>query len=153
MNAAARTAASARVPLLAGLTAAFALRVIGQAVQDISPQPWLPAFGAFQGSGLTYPLLVAAQVAILIAMVAVTCRVAQGRWSARPAVVRTLRALGRAYLVAMLARLAIGVEMPEAGAWFAAWIPAVFHVVLATFVLTWAAALTARHADARRSTA
>ncbi|MDB5802156.1 MAG: hypothetical protein JWL63_3095 [Rhodocyclales bacterium] len=33
-------------------------------------------------------------------------------------------------------RLVVGLAIPEASAWFSAWIPAVFHVLLASFVLT-----------------
>ncbi|MES2353197.1 MAG: hypothetical protein V4568_02145 [Pseudomonadota bacterium] len=44
--------------------------------------------------------------------------------------------LGGVYMVTMLARLAIGLALPTAAPWFKAWIPGVFHVVLAAFVLT-----------------
>jgi hypothetical protein len=35
-----------------------------------------------------------------------------------------------------LGRLALGLMVTEVPAWFHAWIPAVWHVVLASFVLT-----------------
>jgi hypothetical protein len=35
-----------------------------------------------------------------------------------------------------LARLAVGLVFDQAPAWFTAWIPGAFHVVLAAFVLT-----------------
>jgi len=33
-------------------------------------------------------------------------------------------------------RIVVGLSVPAAPAWFSTWIPAVFHVVLAAYVLT-----------------
>ena len=55
--------------------------------------------------------------------------------------------LGALYLMGASARLAIGAWVPRAPAWFSAWIPASFHVVLAAFVLAlggWHSARLAR---------
>jgi hypothetical protein len=42
---------------------------------------------------------------------------------------------GWIYMTGSLIRIAIGLAMPDAPAWFSTWIPAFFHVVLAGFVL------------------
>jgi hypothetical protein len=128
------------VLLLAVLTLLFAARVTAQLVQRVAPVDWLPAFGAFQGSGLAYPTLLGAQGVILVAMIAIVVRLAAGAWTAPSRVRRTLTVVGWIYFGVMAARLAIGALL-DAGAWFEAWIPAVFHLVLATFVLTWATCL------------
>lgn len=48
---------------------------------------------------------------------------------------RILLWLGRFYMAGSLARIAIGIAVPGAPAWFSTWIPALFHVVLAAYVL------------------
>ncbi|MBX9605761.1 MAG: hypothetical protein K2Y51_06030 [Gammaproteobacteria bacterium] len=121
--------------LLAACTVLFGLRVFAQAVQYVQPSPYLPPFEAFQGSALPYALLLPAQVLILSVMIRATVSVAQARQGPRPARGRLLARLGALYLAAALLRIALGLALPELGAWFRAWIPAVLHVVLAAFVL------------------
>jgi hypothetical protein len=125
--------------ILGLLCVLFALRVAGQAIQRWLPLSFLPASDAFQGSGLPYALLLAIQCGLLTLMLGVTSRVYAGalRKSARAA--RTLGWVGCMYMGGSLARLAVGLMLDQAPAWFTAWIPAAFHVVLAAFVLTLAA--------------
>jgi hypothetical protein len=118
---------------LAGL---FAARVLGQAVQRVLPQPFLPPFDAFQGSRLPYALLLGAQVVILAAMALASWRIQRRRLVPVPRIGSALRLLGVVYMPFALTRIVIGWAVPDANAWFRAWIPAVFHVVLAAFVLT-----------------
>jgi hypothetical protein len=96
----------------------------------------LPPFDAFQGSNLSYPLLLGSQVAILAVMVF---------FSIRPRGGRVLLWLGSFYMAGSLARIAVGLAVPGAHPWFSAWIPAAFHVVLAAYVLV--LARFHRHAD------
>ena len=143
-----REGASTRAALvMCLLTALFAARVLAQLVQRERPVPWLPAFDAFQGSNLTYPVLLAAQMLILAAMIGIIARLAREPWQVPPLVQRLLAVFGWIYFGVMAARLAIGVLAPHSGAWFTAWIPAVFHLVLAAFVLAWAACLRTRAAQ------
>lgn len=120
---------------MAVLTALFSLRVLGQLVQRWLPQPWLSPFAAWQGSDIPYPELLALQAVVLGAMACATYGAWTGtmtpgrramQWSAR---------LGAIYMVAAIARVAIGVGIPSAPAWFTARISGAFHVVLAAFVL------------------
>ena len=53
----------------------------------------------------------------------------------RPAGGRVLFWIGVIYMSVSLARIAVGLVVPGAPAWFSTWIPAVFHVVLAAYVL------------------
>ncbi len=121
------------------LTLLFAVRVAGQAIQRWCPVPFLPPFRGFQGSDLSYPVLLTAQLLILAVML---------RWSwqvqraALPPSARAATALlwcGSLYMAASLARLGVGLTFPGAPPWFSAWISGVFHLVLAGFVLTLAA--------------
>jgi hypothetical protein len=110
------------------LTLLFSLRAAGQAIQHWAPQPYLPPFDAFQGSNLPYPVLLGSQIVILGAMAFCNLRPPKAR--------RALFWFGSFYMVGSLARIAVGLAVPGAPAWFTAWIPAAFHLVLAGYVLT-----------------
>ncbi len=43
---------------------------------------------------------------------------------------------GGIYMAGSVVRIAVGIAVPSAPAWFSAWIPAFFHLVLAGFVLS-----------------
>lgn len=130
------TASGWHLPVMVAATVLFALRVAAQVVQRWAPVAWLPPAGAFQGSGLPYPLLLTAQLAILALMLRAGGRLAAGVLVPRVVLGRRLCACGVLYLTLSLARLAVGLAAPEAAAWFRAWIPGLFHLVLAGFVLT-----------------
>jgi hypothetical protein len=127
------------------LTLLFALRVAAQSVQHWAPVTWLPPFSQFQGSALPYWLLLGTQLLLLSLMIAVIFRVEGGRSLGHARVARTLRWVGGVYMAGSLGRIAVGLALPHAPAWFTAWIPAIFHVMLASFVLTLAAYTVAVH--------
>jgi drug/metabolite transporter superfamily protein YnfA len=133
---------ASRTRLVAGSPAAltalallFAARVAAQAIQRWLPVFFLPPFATFQGSALPYWILLPAQLAILALMLSVARRVHQGTLSSRPTTGRALAVFGGVYLAIMLARIVIGLTVPDAPMWFKATISVVFHLVLATFVL------------------
>ena len=117
------------------LSVLFSLRVLGQVVQRWLPQPWLPPFAAWQGSSAPYPLLLSIQLVILGAMAIASHRAWQGCTIARRDVVKWLAGLGAIYMTIALARIAIGIGIEAAPAWFRAWISGAFHIVLAAFLL------------------
>lgn len=126
----------------------FALRVLGQALQRWLPLPFLPPFHAFQGSRLPYFLLLPAQIAILAVMVRVAWRAQRGTPLRSRHASAALAWAGGIYITASLGRIAIGLALPHAPAWFSTWIPAAFHVVLAGFVVT--LAVHQRHESSHR---
>ena len=117
------------------LSALFAARVLGQAVQRGMPQPFLPPFEAFQGSATPYGLLLSAQLVILGLMLRVAWRIQTGRLPRSRRAGRWLAWAGAVYMTVAVARIAIGLTVPGAAAWFRTWIPAFFHLVLAGFVV------------------
>lgn len=117
------------------LSALFAARVLGQAVQRWMPQPFLPPFEAFQGSNLPYWLLLSFQLLILVVMVYVAGRVQTARLVPSRGAGLRLAWVGAPYMAFALGRIALGLAVPDAPAWFKTWIPAFFHLVLAGFVL------------------
>ena len=131
-----RMGAKSCAGVLWSLSFLFALRVLGQAVQRWAPQDFLPVFGAFQGSELPYWLLLSAQLVILAAMAFASWRVQSGRLVLGGRAGNALAWAGGIYMAGSLARIAVGLAVPAAPDWFRTWIPAVFHVVLAAYVLT-----------------
>jgi hypothetical protein len=121
--------------LLGLFTALFAFRVAAQLVQYASPTRFLPPFDAWQGGGLDYPLLLASQLFILAAMAWGTSAVYR-RARGRESVGRWLIVIGAVYFVSMSARLVLGLTVLSDLAWFAKPLPALFHMVLAGYVLT-----------------
>jgi len=121
---------------MALLTGLFGLRVAGQAVQFWMPQSFLPTFDLFQGSNLRYSTLLLIQFLILGLMLRTCLRVGGGISVPDRRLGRGLAWFGGIYMAGSVARIAVGIAMPSAPAWFSAWIPAFFHLVLAGFVLT-----------------
>lgn len=122
---------------VATLSAAFLLRVAGQALQRWFPQEFLPSFNAWQGSDIPYPALLTCQVVILALLGAAICSMvhrarALGTLSSRCVVV-----VGWAYFVVMLARLGLGLTILADSGWFTAWISALLHLDLAAIVILW----------------
>lgn len=118
------------------LTGMFVLRVAGQAVQYWIPQSYLPPFNAFQGSHLPYWLLLSVQLAILAIMMHFSWRVLTGNLVPNRKAGKILGWFGGIYMFGSLSRILIGALLPAAPAWFSTWIPALFHIVLAGYVLT-----------------
>lgn len=116
----------------------FAGRVVAQLIQALAPVPWLPPFGAWQGSALPYDLLVMAQIALIAMMVWIALRVRDNAMSATPQQVRMLLVFGGLYFGFMAFRLLSGLTVLSDNAWFAKSLPAFFHLVLASFVLLFA---------------
>lgn len=122
--------------LLWGLTAAFFLRVLAQALQYFAPRPFLPPFSAFQGSDLPYAVLLASQLLILAAMLYNCWKQHNGTLIPDPRIGRILVWLGAVYMAGSVLRIVVGLGVPSAPDWYRAWISAIFHLVLAGFVLT-----------------
>lgn len=126
----------AHVALLTFLLAAFVGRVLAQLIQASVGVTWLPPFAAWAAGGLPYPALLAIQIAIIAAAVLTIRKLARGRIRPRRTWARWLTWLGGVYFAAMAARLAAGQTFLADQPWFAASLPAIFHLVLAAFLLT-----------------
>ena len=117
------------------LSALFMLRVCAQAIQRWAPQPLLPPFHEFQGSSIPYWMLLPVQLLIAAVMVRCSWRMQKRTLTAGKKTATVLLAGGSIYMAGSIARLMIGLIAPSPPAWFTAWIPAAFHLVLAAFVL------------------
>ena len=124
------------VAVLSVLLAAFVLRVLAQLMQALSNVTWLPSFETWAAGGLPYPILVAIQVIIIAAALEAIRKLARGEIAPRRKWSTWLLPLGAVYFAAMAFRLAAGLTFLGDSAWFAASLPAAFHLVLAGYVLT-----------------
>ncbi len=122
--------------LLWALTCLFVFRVACQAVQHWLPQPWLPGFNEFQGSNLPYPVLLGVQMLIIFLMLRFSLAVQRRTFLPSVQTAKLLMWCGGIYMLGSLLRIGVGLTMPGAPPWFSTWIPAVFHLVLAAYVLT-----------------
>ncbi|HYC44399.1 MAG TPA: hypothetical protein VED01_02845 [Burkholderiales bacterium] len=120
---------------LTALSTLFALRVLGQALQRWAPTPALPPFEAFQGSSPPYGILLPVQLALLAILLVIAGRIASGKPAPRMRTGRVLLCVGGIYMAGSLARISIGLTVANAPHWFSSWIPALFHVVLAAYIL------------------
>ena len=117
------------------LTALFALRVIGQALQHWSPVGWLPGFAEWQGSSLGYAPLLAIQLCIVAGMAIASHRAGNGTLRSTRSRMTAATWIGGVYMAGSISRVLVGLAFPESHAWFRAWISGAFHIVLAGFVL------------------
>ena len=119
--------------LLLGLLLLFFLRV---AAQPNSPVTSLPPFETWQSGAVPYPLLVSLQLIILVACGRVVWSFLSGPVVPSGKNGRLLLVLGWVYFVAMGIRLLIGLTVAPNHFWFGAIVPTLFHLVLASSVLT-----------------
>jgi uncharacterized protein len=125
--------------ILWSLSFLFFLRVIGQLIQQTNSVAWLPQLGAWQGSSLPYGFLLFIQVIILTIMLRIARQHSRACVQKNTSKGKWLLVFGGLYFVGMAARLVIGIADLSMHPWFQKFIPAFFHLVLATFVLLLAA--------------
>lgn len=117
------------------LLALFAGRVVAQPAQLWLHIPWLPAFDTWHSGALPYWLLLSLQLLILCVQARIAVAVGAGRVTPSRRAAWWWLILGSIYFAAMLARLGLGATVLASSHWFSAWLPTVFHLVLASFVL------------------
>src|SRR5438045_7850491 len=118
--------------LLLGL---FVIRVIAQPMALYVDWHLLPRFEAWHSGVLPYPVLVLAQVAIVLWLGQTAWRFSTGTIVPRSRVGRLTMAAGAVYFAAMVMRLLLGATVLAGERWFASPLPTVFHLVLASYLL------------------
>jgi hypothetical protein len=117
------------------LFALFALRVFAQPLALVVESAWLPPFESWHSAALPYGLLLASQVAILLALGWTAWRFTTGDVAPRRAAGTLALILGTVYLLTMVTRLVLGLTALSHVRWFASPLPTVFHMVLAAYLL------------------
>ena len=118
--------------MLAGL---FALRVAGQLVQAVYEVPFLPPFEEWQGLATPYAVLLSVQAVVIVVAAVVLRRVRADSMAPRRWKYQGCYVVGGVYFAVMAFRLTAGQTFLTEYDWFAKWLPAFFHLVLASFLL------------------
>ncbi len=115
-------------------TGLFSIRVIAQAISLIFPSDFLPAFESWHGGVLPYRALLTTQLLILFWLVWTARQISlNGIYpSRRLGLVITIFAI--LYFTIMLLRLLLGLTIFSEHRWFASYLPAFFHLVLASYL-------------------
>lgn len=131
----ARSASHRHGKWLWALTGLFALRVAAQPAALGVRHRLLPPFESWHSDTVPYGLLLASQLVILVAMAERSWKVTRRAQRAQPTAGRVASWLGGVYFASMLARLILGVTLLADSRWFASWLPTLFHLGLAAFLL------------------
>ena len=120
--------------LLWALLGLFVLRVVGQVVVAIAHPGWLPPMREWYSGLLPYGLLLPIQVIFIVAMTRMALDVARAAgWAVpRPGLGAVLVWLSFVYAAGMVVRLFVWLRRPPERR--RAWIPIIFHLVLAAFL-------------------
>lgn len=122
-----------RIVVLWTCTGLFLLRVLGQIEVVLIAPAWLPPMEQWYSGLLPYPLLLPAQIALLMLMTGLVVRERRVRRFANDR--NWLRIVSLIYFAAMLARLIIQYLRGADDVIDAGGIPVAFHWVLALFLL------------------
>jgi len=117
------------------LSVLFGFRVVAQLVQVWHPVSFLPPFEAWHSGALPYGWLVGVQGVIFVGCLRIVWGVSKGTIAPSGRKGKILFTLGMIYLIAMCARLIVGLTIAPDHYWFGATLPTVFHLVLAVFVM------------------
>ncbi len=125
--------------LLGGFTLLFILRVLGQILVAVHDIPFLPPFENWQSGLLPYPMLLSAQIPIVILMLKIVLDFTRGEGyfvGLKPRTGSILKGLGCVYFLSMVVRYVVTMTIQPELRWFTGTLPIWFHMVLATFVFT-----------------
>lgn len=126
-------------PLLWVLLGLFLLRVLGQVVVMLAHPRWLPAAREWYSGLLPYPALLPIQIVFAWVMTWIALDFARGAGAMvapRPTLGIVLVWLSYVYALGMVVRFVVWIRRPPERR--RAWIPIIFHIVLAAFLWTFA---------------
>lgn len=118
--------------LLLGL---FVVRVVAQPLALIIDTPLLPRFESWHSGVLPYPALVIAQFLIIAWFARTAARFGNGNVVPGHRRGGFFLLFASVYFLTMLTRLVLGLTIYRESRWFTSYIPTVFHLVLATWLL------------------
>ncbi|TCV85922.1 hypothetical protein [Sulfurirhabdus autotrophica] len=113
----------------------FIFRVCAQLIQKYYALSFLPQFERWYSGALPYPWLLLSQIVIIVLLALVIRPFHKGRARASYRTGIFLLIPGAMYFVLMVFRLVAGLTFAKHHSWLGATIPAIFHIVLASFAL------------------
>jgi uncharacterized protein len=115
-------------------TGLFAFRVVAQLAALLFKPSFLPTFESWHGGVLPYPLLLSTQVLIFIWLAWTALKFSLGKVYPRHRLGTIIIILASLYFLVMLLRLLLGLTILSEHRWFASYLPAFFHLVLANYL-------------------
>ena len=131
--------ASAYAPALWVLLALFVGRVVGQVLVVLAHPPWLPEMKQWYSGLLPYPVLLPIQIVYIVVMTWIALDFTRGMGAfvtPRPGLGAALVWISYVYAAGMIVRFVIWLRKTPAER--RAWIPIIFHIVLAAFLWVFA---------------
>ncbi|MBB6096363.1 hypothetical protein HNQ60_005285 [Povalibacter uvarum] len=114
----------------------FLLRVLGQVEVLLLAPPWLPPMDDWYSGLLPYPLLLPAQIILLMVMTAIATMQGRISWPVSSRARQWMRVSALLYFAVMASRLCIQFALGAPNALAAGGIPIAFHWILAMFLYT-----------------
>jgi hypothetical protein len=127
------------------LCALFAVRVVAQPLSRIVS--FLPPFESWHSAAIPYQVLLASQVAILVALASATWGISAGTTGPKRSRGVVALMLGTVYFLSMAVRLVLGFTIFSDVRWFASPLPTIFHLVLASWLLLYGSYHVSNGAD------
>jgi len=122
-------------PWLQLLTGLFIFRVLVQLLVGMINVPFIPAFDQWHSGTMPYGLLLLFQIIIILILVRINKTFKQGIVHPNYKAGALLLSLGLLYMSAMVSRLILGLTIMSNHSWFTHYIPTLFHIVLASYLL------------------
>ena len=119
-------------------TSLFAFRVIAQLAALLFKPKFLPSFESWHGGVLPYPLLLSTQILIFIWLAWTAWRFSQNNIYPRRRLGMVIIVFASLYFLVMLLRFLLGSTILSDYRWFASYLPAFFHLVLASYLFLYA---------------
>jgi hypothetical protein len=123
--------------LLWTLQGLFLLRVLGQVYVGLYAPAWLPSWPEWYSGLLPYPLLLPAQIVLLMWMTMISYDNTRGAgrfYVESASVQRRLRWIAALYLAIMATRYVLTMALAPEMRWLHGTIPIAFHFVLAAYI-------------------
>jgi hypothetical protein len=115
-------------------TCLFAFRVVAQLAALLFKPSFLPTFESWHGGVLPYPFLLSIQILIFIWLVRTARQFSLGKTHPLRRFGMVIIIFGSLYFLLMLLRLLLGLTIFSEHRWFASYLPAFFHLVLASYL-------------------
>ena len=117
------------------LLGVFSFRVLAQFLQWHYEVAFLPPFDAWHSDVVPYPVLLPVQLCIVAFFGKIAFDFSTDRIKASDRVAGRWLAFGIVYMSVMTVRLLLGLTLLAEHSWFTAYLPTLFHFVLAAFVI------------------
>ena len=126
---------SVSLRILSILLLLFCFRVAAQLIQLVTSVSFLPGFDAWHSASIPYSVLLGSQGLIIAVALMVIVKIYKHSYRANNARSTVLLWLGWLYFLFMTARFLLSISIMQSHPWFGATLPAIFHIVLALFLI------------------